>query len=594
MADYVLGFSGIAGTNSVAHVHNPAAVLLKDGRFIAGAGEERFNRIKNSPGIFPHHAIRWVLETEGIGLNDVSAIAWSNNPVGGLQRWQDRTDRRAVRRLVGRLVAAADGARRTSSLLRSALHPRFSPAELVTHQRAQFVHHFGSEALDIPFECVDHHHSHAASAYFPSGMSEATVVTWDGSGDGLSCSIRHGLDGRMRTLAEFGDFSIGELYAAIHSYLKLSDEGSLMGLAAYGSGNGSLDGYVRPRDLWMDLKRLRAYGQPFDKHFGYSMSDLTSLAPWIPDGAELASEHRDLAAELQDKVEQFCFEIIRRAVAMTGCKQIALAGGVALNAVFNGKLGRTPDLCETLFVQPNAGDEGGALGAACVVAGGRGADVSEPMQHAYFGPDISSASVESTFRATGVPYSFLDDNQLVKFVAGELAQNKIVGWVQGRMEWGPRALGNRSILADPRSRDAGTRVNAAVKYRDPWRPFAPSMLADAADAYLIDPFFSPFMVTTFMVRPERRSEIPSVVHADGSTRPQMVTREGNPRFYNLIEEFGAQTGTPILLNTSFNLKGEPIVRSPLDAIRTFFGSGLDVLVIGNFIVTKEHQGRDDS
>jgi carbamoyltransferase len=264
-----------------------------------------------------------------------------------------------------------------------------------------------------------------------------------------------------------------------------------------------------------------------------------------------------------------------------------LAGGVALNAVFNGKLGRDPSLCEELFVQPNPGDEGGALGAAYVVARRHGATVDDLMTHAYFGSSQSAGEIEQTLKNTGVPYSYLDDDELIEYVAGQLANGKIVGWAQGRMEWGPRALGNRSILADPRDEHAGQRVNVAVKYRDPWRPFAPSMLLEAAESYLVDPFYSPFMITTFMVRPERRSEIPSVVHTDGSTRPQMVTRDVNPRYYALIEAFGKLTGTPVLLNTSFNLKGEPVVRTPLDALRTFFSSGIDLLVLENYLVSKD-------
>jgi carbamoyltransferase len=286
-------------------------------------------------------------------------------------------------------------------------------------------------------------------------------------------------------------------------------------------------------------------------------------------------------------VEEFCFEITRRAVESTGCRKIALAGGVALNAVFNGKLGRESGLCDELFVQPNPGDEGGALGAAYVAAQRRGLHVDSPMTHSYMGPELADSEIEQTLKNAGVPYQYLHDEELLPFVSAELARGKIVGWAQGAMEWGPRAVGNRSILADPRDERAGERVNTAVKYRDPWRPFAPSILAEAADAYLVDSFFSPFMITTFVVRPERRSEIPSVVHADGSTRPQMVTREANPRYYALIEEFGKLTGTPILLNTSFNLKGEPIVRTALDAVRTFFSSGIDLLVLQNYLVYKD-------
>lgn len=587
MTTYILGFSGITGAQSVANGHNPAAALVRDGKFVAGAAEERFNRVKDSLGVFPRRAVQWVLDAEGITLADVSAIAWANDPVGALRRWGDRDSHRVARRAVRRLSELVDNPdHRWAPYVANILDPRFRPAELAEYQRAQFVRHFGEVALDIPFECVDHHFSHAASAYYPSGFDEATVLTWDGSGDGLSTTVRHGRGGDLRTVSEYADFSIGEMYWAIHSYLKLSDEGSLMGLAAYGTPNGVLDRYVRPSDLWVDLKQLKGYHQRVARHVGFSPDAMSRLAPWRHRDGELLASHRDLAADLQDKVERLCFEVTRRAVAATGCRKLAISGGVALNAVFNGKLGRSTDLCEELFVQPNPGDEGGALGAAYVATRRRGIRIDDRMSHAYHGPRYSGDEIERTLKSVGVAYTNLDDDALIRRVSQALASGQVVGWFQGPMEWGPRALGNRSILADPRDAQAGQRVNVAVKYRDPWRPFAPSMLAEAAADYLVDPFFSPFMITTFHVRDERRSEIPSVVHADGTTRPQMVTRETNPRYYDLIRAFGDLTGTPVLLNTSFNLKGEPIVNTPLDALRTFFSSGLDVLVMENYLLTK--------
>jgi carbamoyltransferase len=255
--------------------------------------------------------------------------------------------------------------------------------------------------------------------------------------------------------------------------------------------------------------------------------------------------------------------------------------------VVNGKLGRSRELCEELFIQPNAGDEGGALGAALVASRDLGDDVRHTMTQSYFGPEESEAETHRTLRIVGVPYQKVEDDALLPMIARELAGGRLVGWVQGRLEWGPRALGNRSILADPRDPEAGARVNEAVKYRDPWRPFAPSILAEAADTYLVDSFFSPFMITTFEVRADKRSSIPSVVHADGTTRPQMVTEDTNPRYYRLIQEFAKVSGVPLLLNTSFNLKGEPIVATTLDALRTFFSSGLDILVVGSHVVDKQ-------
>jgi carbamoyltransferase len=560
--------------------------LLKDGRFIAGAAEERFNRIKNSPGVFTSRAIKWVLDDAGITFSDLDAIAWANDPVGGLERWRSRGNRRVTREAIMRMTEAL----RSPVLLRgkgaTLLSDWLRPQDAVDYQRAQFAYHFGAEAFDIRFECVDHHLSHAASAYYPSGFDEATVITWDGSGDGLSGSVRHGVGVAMNVLQEYWDFSIGQLYWLVHSYMKLSDEGSLMGLAAYGQPNEVLAPYVDAGRLWMDLGRLAGWTDPNSRHVGYSITEMAKLAPRRGPDDGLEESHKDLAAELQLRVEEFCFEIVRRAVGTSGCRRIALAGGVGLNAIFNGKLRRDPDLCEDLFVQPNPGDEGGSLGAACVVSQALGCQAAEPMSHAYYGSSSSGPEIEAVLRNVGVPFSFLADDALFERVAGCIAAGQVVAWVQGPMEWGPRALGNRSILADPRNSGSATRVNEAVKYRDAWRPFAPSMLEEVASTYLEDAHYSPYMIETYRVRPDKRSEIQAVVHADGTTRPQTVRRAVNPRYYDLIAAFGRLTGTPVVLNTSFNLKGEPIVRTPVDALRTFFGSGIDLLVMGNYMVQK--------
>jgi carbamoyltransferase len=587
MARFVLGFSGMSAGQFIGLGHHPAAVLLRDGRLVGAAGEERFSRVKNANGEFPHRAISWLLGTAGIELSDLSAIAWSNDPVGAQTRWAAKNPHRGVRRAITTLVREAES--RNSPTLRGIaglIDTRFRPHEFVRLQRAGFVRHFGGRQDGLPLVCVDHHLCHAASAYYASGMREATVITWDGSGDGLTATVRHGRNGQLDLVTEYSDFSIGELYWCIHSYLNLSDEGSLMGLAAYGKPNGILDVYVRPAQLWMDSPALLGYGSPDAAHLSYDPTTMASLAPPRRADDNLLQAHRDLAAELQAKVEELCFEVVERAVAQTGCKNLAVAGGVGLNAVVNGKLGRRRDLCESLFVQPNAGDEGGALGAAFVVARGMGDDPSYEMNDAYLGPEESNDDIRRTLDNVGVAYTVLPDEELFPAVARELSEGRLIGWAQGKLEWGPRALGNRSILADPRDPKAGARVNTAVKYRDPWRPFAPSMLAEAADDFLVDSFFSPFMITTFEVQPDKRTLIPSVVHADGTTRPQMVTADTNPRFYRLIKEFSGLTGVPMVLNTSFNLKGEPIVTSTLDALRTFFASGLDVLVFGNHIVRK--------
>ena len=584
----MLGFSGLGGGQTFTNAHHPAAVLLRDGEVFGAVGEERFSRVKDAHGQFPHRAIAWLLRTAGIELSDLSAVAWSNDPVGGQRRWARRERHRLARQALATVISQAEASHRPLMReLLSLIDSGFRPADLVRSQRAGLVKHFGP-GPDIDILCVDHHLCHAASAYYPSGMDQATVITWDGSGDGLTGSVGHGHDGGLALISEYSDFSIGGLYWCLHSYLNLSDEGSLMGLAAYGDANGALDPYVRSGELFVDHATLAGYHDPDAAYLPYSPRAMRSLAPPRRADDELLAAHRNLAAELQVKVEELCFEVVKRAVDRTRCRRLAIAGGVGLNAVVNGKLGRCTELCEELFIQPNAGDEGGALGAAMIASRDLGDDVAHPMNHSYFGPEESSEDTQRTLSMVGVPYQRMDDEALLPMIARELAGGRLIGWVQGRLEWGPRALGNRSNLGRSTRPEAAARVNEAVKYRDPWRPFAPSMLVEAAEAYLVDPFFSPFMLTTFAVRQDMRSVIPSVVHADGTTRPQMVTETANPRYYRLIAEFAQISGVPVLLNTSFNLKGEPIVATTLDALRTFFSSGLDVLVVGNYVVDK-HQ-----
>jgi carbamoyltransferase len=271
---------------------------------------------------------------------------------------------------------------------------------------------------------------------------------------------------------------------------------------------------------------------------------------------------------------------------MTGCRNVAFAGGVALNATMNGKIARS-GLVDKIFIQPESGDAGGCLGAAYVGYTKLNRELKpKEMQHAYWGIGYSDDEIQKALDIVKVKYEKLSTEGVAERVADLLANKKIVGWFQGRSEWGPRALGARSILGDPRDREMLYSINAAVKYRDGWRPFAPSMLEEAAEEYLEDIVYAPFMIMTFKVREEKKHLIPAVVHVDGTTRPQMVRRSVNPLYYDMIKKFGEKTGVPIVMNTSFNLKGEPVVNSPRDAVRTFYSSGLDALSIGSFLIQK--------
>ncbi len=579
---YVLG---VSGKNSAASsdAHHPAAALLKDGEIVALAEEERFIRVKYALGRFPYNAVKFCLDTAGITLDRVDAIAWSNDPYLAIDRWI-AVSNTLVKKLAYGFTKTISRSRNGFKKGLVFFDQSLKPWQEVESQKAGFAVNFQTNIDDKPFFCIDHHHSHAASAYYASGFDEATVVTWDGSGDGLSATISHGKNGKLTILEERNDFSIGEVYWAIHKFLQLSDEGSLMGLAGYGTPRGTFDDITDAEKLRMDFSRI---SRP---SVGFGMGYCKALTDWLGKARQAEDEiedwHKSVAADLQKLVEDFGFSYLRHALEMTKCRNVVFAGGVALNATMNGKFVRS-GLVDKVFVQPNAGDAGGALGAAYMGYVKLGHELApREMPHAYWGLGFTDDEIATALDIVKVKYTKLTREELIESVAALLADGKIVGWFQGRAEWGPRALGARSILGDPRDREMLYKVNAAVKYRDGWRPFAPSMLEEAADEYLEGAVYAPFMIMTFPVREEKKHLIPAVVHVDTTTRPQMVRRDVNPLYYDLIKRFGEKTDVPVVMNTSFNLKGEPVVNSPRDAVRTFYSSGLDALAIGNFLIEK--------
>ncbi len=581
---YIIGVSGKYNSGAGSgDAHHPAAALLKDGEIVALASEERFVRVKYAIGFFPYHSVKFCLDTAGITLADVDAIAWSNDPYLAAERWINANNT-TIKKL-------AFGFTRTLHKLKNGIGKGLSffdlslkPWQEEENEKSGFRVKFQTDIDKIPFFCVDHHYSHAASAYYASGFDEATVITWDGSGDGLSATISHGKNGKLTVLEERNDFSIGEVYWAIHKFLQLSDEGSLMGLAGYGKPQGTFDKVADPEKLYVDFSKI---SRPSVGHgLGYSMGLVEWLGKPRLEDDEIEERHKSIAHDLQKLVEDFGFSYLKRALEMTKCRNVVFAGGVALNATMNGKFARS-GLIDNIFIQPEAGDAGGSLGAAYVAHVKLGHELKpKAMEHAYYGIGYTDDEIEKALDIVKVKYTKYSSEDLVEKVADLLANKKIVGWFQGRSEWGPRALGARSILGDPRDREMLYNINAAVKYRDGWRPFAPSMIEEAAEDYLEGVVYAPFMIMTFPVKEEKRAEIPAVVHVDGTTRPQMVRRDVNPLYYDMIKRFGEKTGTPIVMNTSFNLKGEPVVNSPRDAVRTFYSSGLDALAIGNFLIEK--------
>jgi carbamoyltransferase len=441
-------------------------------------------------------------------------------------------------------------------------------------------------------EFVDHHLAHAASTFYASGFDEAAILIMDGSGEERSTSFFHGkaLEIQERGAIALPD-SLGWFYAAMTAYLGFTayeEEGFTMGLAPFGSPSLELSEKLdrvlrlgRDGDYTVDPSFTLLGDHSVSEHFGDRMAEL--FGPARLPGAPLEQRHKDVAFAAQERLEAAALRLARRATEDGRLRSLCLAGGVALNCKMNGVLARS-EWVDRVFVQPASHDAGTALGAAMLVAKQDGHDPRFAMDDARWGPAFSPAEVEKALKTAGVAYEAVA--AIEERAADAVLAGKVVGWFDGRMEVGPRALGGRSILADASQPGMNDRVNARVKFRDPWRPFCPSLTKGAALRYLERPGEARFMTVAHEVPVARRAEIPSVVHVDGTTRPQQVEQRTHPRFFRLIERVGRASGRGVVLNTSLNVKGEPIACTPLDALRCLFSSGLDALAIEGFWVGK--------
>ncbi len=550
-----------------SQMHDSSACIARDGEVLFAVAEERLSRAKHDPR-FPALSIQACLDYAGVRAEDVDFVnqGWSPPRAPFLHD----------------LKSFATGKQRLDS--RALLNSTRSFLSM-SHQRGgenRFRQSFGASKAQFRF--VDHHLAHAISAYAYSGFDDAAVLVLDGRGAWEATSLWHGRNGNLKHIWTIPwPNSLGLFYAKFTHYLGFtpySDEWKVMGLAPYGEPGVDLSEFIRPNEnpYWVASKLMLA-------------KDSAPLAPIearmgpgrVPE-SELETRDKNIAWAVQDMCEQAMMTLAKTAIAQTGSRNLCLAGGVALNSKANGKI-HASGLTEKIFVQPAASDDGVCLGAVLAPYLDNGGKLPvRKMRHAYLGNECSDAEIEKALQTYKIRATKVADPAAV--AAEMLAQGKILGWVQGRMEFGPRALGSRSILADPRDPEMTAKVNNAVKFREWWRPFAPSMLAEKAGEYIESATDSPFMILTAQVRPEKRSVIPAVTHVDGSARPQTVERDVNPLYWRLISEFGQRTGVPVVMNTSFNLRGEPIVSSPTDAIRTFFSSGMDALVIGNWVVAK--------
>jgi carbamoyltransferase len=548
-------------------MHESSACLVQDGELVFAVAEERLSRV-NKDGSFPIRAIRAALDFAGLTPADVDhvAISWPKPRV---------TFKHNVKMLLkGDWPSSWQRWERT--LMQFAKEFRHRGGAL-DYSRA-----FGTPRQPVYF--IDHHQAHALSSYLMSGFEEASVLVVDGRGAEEATTLWHASGNDLHLLEKYKyPNSLGVFYAGITSmlgFIPFSDEWKVMGLAAYGEPTYDLSPLIRCGD--------GRYGVEGWRFFGRNDQDdrrLTEVVgPRRQENEDLGPKHQNLARSAQKACEDAMLELVKRITSLTGCRKLCLAGGVALNSKANGELLRSR-LIDDIYIQPAAGDDGAAIGAAYGVYANLGLPFPRrPTRHTFLGPSFSNDAIERVLKVYKLPY--VKDRDIPRRAAELLAQDRLIGWYQGRMEFGPRALGNRSILADPRRAENRDRVNDAVKFRENWRPFAPSVLADRAAEYIDDFYSSPYMILTFWANKEKAHEIPAVVHVDGSTRVQSVERSTNPRYYDLIEHFGRLTGVPVVLNTSFNLKGDPIVCTPKDAIQTFYTSGLDDLVIGDFVVSK--------
>ena len=576
----VLGLGGAVG-------HDPAAALVVDGQVVAAAEEERFLRDKHAKGKQAESAARFCLQHAGLKPADVQVVAYPFAPVGlgGPARWHYA--RRHWYAPDRAFVALFNGNRRFRRNIRNV----FAALERL-----------GIDPRRIRFVPVEHHLAHASSAYHLSGYRDAAILSVDGVGEYCTTWFGYGQGGEIRRLKEFyAPDSLGGCYGAITEYLgfeMLDGEFKVMGMAPYGDpdkADVSRLIHWNERGFTVNTRLVNCIGARRYKRpaRGGSEGIGTYFSPrliemWGParEGDEIDEPYVHIAAAVQRQLEQILLALTKHYLGdrVARTRRLCYAGGVALNVKCNQRLIEwlAPQGGE-LFVQPAASDAGTALGAATFAAHQLG-DAIHPMEHAYLGPEYSNGEIEAALRKRGVRY---ERHPSITDVASQLlAQGEVVAWFQGRMEFGPRALGNRSILGHPGRRGTADLINAQIKYRERWRPFCPSLLDTVAEDLLQTRHPSPYMTFTFDVADHWKPRVAEIVHQDGTARPQIVTARSNPRYYELLRKFEALTGIGVLLNTSLNRRGEPMICSPEDALNMFYGSDLRNLALGDFLVRK--------
>ena len=573
---YILGFKPcIKGFG----VHDPAACLLEDGKIVAAVAEERLIRKKHANNINPLRAIEYCLAEGGITMEDLACVSLPYVPRLKLKALMPN--------LKGRLQKPMSLRQRVYTF--TDYFQRVGTAFVDNKERIRKIFQIPPH---VEIDLVPHHEAHAASAFFCSGFEESSVITLDGGGEYDCTVLWHGKGETLERLKTFTyPNSLGLFYSVVTEYLGFGaydGEYMVMGLAPYGERDPEILErmsrlfHQENGDYRVDLLIRRPV------FFDQAIEEIDALFQARRERSEAApitEKQKKIAWALQHTLEEAVIRLVAQNHERTGSKNLCLAGGVALNCKMNKRLLET-EFVENIFVQPASGDDGLAIGTAQISQLRRGPLPNERLDTVYFGPGYTNEEIEERLKKFKLDYERLSDSELIERTARLLADEKLVGWFQGRMEFGPRALGNRSILASPMKPEMKDLVNDIVKRRDAWRPFAPVVMEEKADEYFVKAFPAPFMTITFDVRPEARGKIPAVTHVDGTARIQTVNARQNRRYYDLLSAFERLTGCAVLLNTSFNLKGEPIVNTPEDAIVDFFRSGLDALAIGNFLLLK--------
>lgn len=560
-----------------------AASLMIDGKLVCLAEEERFVRKKHAKGYFPKNAINYCLKSRHLTLPEIDLIT-----IG----WDVFAYETRMRKYFEETSSQYSKDKKSIEWEINQLK-KYDPEKYISELKSQFIES-GWNVYEIPtIKFYSHHYSHALTAFLPSKFENAIILTMDGHGEENCVVVWRGESDRLQKLKEINiPHSLGWFYAAATKFCGFSPndgEGKTMGLAPYGKPNKSISANIRKvisieNNGYKINPEYLFYGdRTFTNEFTDHFVSLFGL-PRDKDRSVFEENYADFAYEAQLALEDTVSNLVRETISKTNVRNVCLAGGVALNCKMNGVIASLPEV-ENIYVQPVSSDVGTTFGSSlALIAEQKDMKYEFSMEHIYLGPEFTNDEIEDALKKRVLGYEYYAEVE--KEAAQLIAEGKVIGWFQGRMEAGPRALGNRSILGDPRNPEMKDIINNKVKFREPWRPFCPSILEEYQNEYIENSFNSPYMIIAFKVKADMVGKIPAVVHIDNTARIQSVSKRTNLRYWNLIEEFRKTTEVPVVLNTSFNIKGEPIVCTPDEAIETFNKTEMDVLVMGNFIIKK--------